>query len=144
MPKKLKVFWPIRRDLPPCVSSCYLLEEEDLPLSVKVGSRLTLASLLTIWVSGTTSTYFSNAREKRPYLRNRSKCKSILCKFHLFASFKFRKVLNFIVPGASWTIYIYIYRLFIDAKRNDAWISRIIARDSLVWISVYFALPTAE
>lgn len=45
MPKKLKVFWPIRRDLPPCVSSCYLLEEEDLPLSVKVGSRLTLASL---------------------------------------------------------------------------------------------------
>lgn len=48
MPKNLKVFWPIRRDLPPCVSSCYLLEEEDLPLSIKVGSRLTLASLLTI------------------------------------------------------------------------------------------------
>lgn len=52
MPKKLKVFWPIRRDLPPCVSSCYLLEEEDLPLSIKVGSRLTFSKPtyhLSLW-----------------------------------------------------------------------------------------------
>lgn len=93
MLKKLKVFWFIWRDLFFCVFLCYLFEEEDLFLLVKVGFWFILVSLFIIWVFGIILIYFLNVREKRFYFRNCFKCKSILCKFYLFVSFKFRKVL---------------------------------------------------